>query len=331
MPAAAIPDIGSVLVGRYQLTQEIGRGGCAVVFEARDHRLNRVVAIKLPIAVAGDSAKLSRFAREARVIASIQHPNVCAVLDSGYMEDGTPFLVMERLFGESLRSTVNRVGRLEVREAIAVGLQLLCALDSVHTAGVVHRDVKPDNIILVARPGCDSLVKLLDFGLCRRAITRRQDEETMTCEGAIVGTPEYMAPEQVLGSTSLDVRVDVYAVGVVLYEALTGQRAFFSKNLRDILSGVMHKKIPPLRLLRSDVPVSLEAIVAKAMHRNPTQRHSSAAELQDDLNRVRTEIARRSMRRPTPTNSWDLPTRRIVRRPPPITRAPETLTPLARH
>ena len=179
--------VGTVLVGRYELLQEIGRGGCAAVFEAHDHRLSRIVAVKLP--TGGDSAKLSRFAREARVIASIHHPNVCAVLDSGYAEDGLPFIVMERLFGESLRSSINRSVKLGVSEAIAIGLQLLSALDAVHAAGIVHRDVKPDNIILVTRGGCDPLVKLLDFGLLRHASRRRSDEETMTCEGAIVGTP----------------------------------------------------------------------------------------------------------------------------------------------
>ena len=144
----------------------------------------------------------------------------------------------------------------------------------------------------------------------------------MTCEGALVGTPEYMAPEQVLGSTSLDVRVDIYAVGVVLYEALTGDRAFFSKNVRDILSGVMTKKLLPLRQVRRDAPRSLEAVVARAMDRNPARRHQTALELMDDLVAVREEIADASAhaaQRRRDAEPWDLPTtplqRRLPRRP----------------
>jgi serine/threonine-protein kinase len=331
MALAELPMIGSVLVRRYELVEEIGRGGCAVVFEALDHRLGRVVAVKLPTSSSGDAAKVSRFARESRVLSSIHHPNVCGVLDSGIAEDGTPFLVMERLFGESLRESVARLGRLRLGEAIAVGIQLLCALEAVHAAGIVHRDVKPDNIILVTRGGCDPLVKLLDFGLCRRAASRRREEETMTCEGAIVGTPEYMAPEQVLGSMSLDVRVDLYAVGVILYEALTGDRAFFSNSLRDTLSGVMTKKIRPLRRIRPDAPASLEAIVARAMNREPARRYQSAVAFQADLIAVRAEVSRLATPPPRPrpvprqvNDAWDFPTRRFQRafprpgpRPPP--------------
>ncbi len=282
--------VGTVLLQRYELLREIGRGGCAAVFEAHDHRLGRVVAIKFPLTAVGGTARASRFTRETQVIAQVHHPNVCAVLDSGVVEDGTPFLVMERLYGESLRAVLVRCGRLGINESIAIALQLLSALDAVHGAGIVHRDIKPDNIVLVTRGGCDPLVKLLDFGLCRRA-AGRETEETMTCEGALVGTPEYMAPEQVLGSVALDVRVDLYAVGVVLYEALTGDRAFFSKNVRDILSGVMTKKIPPLRHVRKEAPASLESVLLRAMNRHPRLRHPSAVELQEDLIAVQGEMA----------------------------------------
>ncbi|MBX3224545.1 MAG: serine/threonine protein kinase [Labilithrix sp.] len=314
--SSQVPAIGTLLVNRYELVKELGRGGCAIVFEAHDHRLSRMVAVKIPIGIAGDTAKMGRFAREARVIASIHHPNVCAVLDSGFTEDGAPFLVMERLFGESLRATINRAKQLGVGEAIAIGLQLLSALDAVHAAGIVHRDIKPDNVILVSRGGCDPLVKLLDFGLCRRAARRRDGEDTMTCDGAIVGTPEYMAPEQVLGSTSLDVRVDIYAVGVVLYEALTGERAFLAKTVRDILSGVMNKRIRPLREVRKDAPRSLEVVVARAMDRDPARRPQTASELQDDLVAVKEEMAAAAQRR-SEAEAWELPTTRFVRRPPP--------------
>ena len=316
---APIPSIGTVLVDRYELREEIGRGGCAIVFEASDRRLGRTVAVKLPYGVAYDSVRMSRFGRESRIIASIQHPNVCAVLDTGRTEDGTPFLVMERLFGASLRATVARLGRLPIGDAIAVGVQLLSALDTVHRAGIVHRDVKPDNIVIVPRAGYEPLVKLLDFGLCRRAGSRRRgEEETMTCDGALIGTPEYMAPEQVLGSVAIDVRVDLYAVGVVLYESLTGDRAFFSKSVREILTGVISKRVPPLREQRPEAPSALEAVVTRAMHREPRRRYQTASAFQADLHAVRAEINL------LPYEASEAPTRpirRFVRPPPPPSHA----------
>jgi serine/threonine-protein kinase len=158
----------------------------------------------------------------------------------------------------------------------------------------------------------------------------------MTCEGAIVGTPEYMAPEQVLGSMSLDVRVDLYAVGVVLYEALTGNRTFFSKDLHEILSGVMTKKVPSLRQLRPEVPSSLERVIARAMARDPAKRYQTAAELQKHLIAVREELSALPAAPPRhraalPSGNWDAPTTRMARhlRPSPIARAPETLTTIA--
>ena len=308
--------VGDMVAERYELTREIGRGGCAIVFEVHDHRLGRVVALKVPVGFAGDSAKVSRFNRESRVIASIHHPNVCAVLDSGEADDGTPFLVMERLYGESLRASVAKAGRLGINEALAVGLQLLSALDAVHAAGIVHRDIKPDNLVLVSRGGCDPLVKLLDFGLCRRASRERIDEETQTIDGAIIGTPEYMAPEQVLGMSALDIRVDLYAVGVVLYEALTGVRAFHSKNVREILTSVMNKRVSPLRELRRDAPPRLEAVLTRAMQRRPQDRYPTAAAFQEDLIDIRGEIS--AIGRKAQATIWDAPTTKYER---PIRRA----------
>jgi serine/threonine protein kinase len=317
-----VPAIGSMLVNRYELTAEIGRGGCAAVFEAHDHRLGRIVAIKVPLGFTGDSIKTARFERESRVISSIHHPNVCAVLDNGSTSRGTPFLVMERLFGESLRTLLGRRQQLHVNDTISIGLQLLSALDAVHAVGIIHRDIKPDNLILVGRGGCDPIVKLLDFGLCRRSShepSMHDREHTMTTDGAIVGTPEYMAPEQVVGAKP-DVRVDIYAVGVVLYEMLTGDRTFFAKTVREILTGVMNKRVRPVRELRRDVPRSLEAVVARAMAREPTRRYGSAMELQDALVEVKQElalVARAAQHRASTAAEWEQPTTkfRAIERP----------------
>lgn len=311
-----VPALRTVLDNRYELTEEIGRGGCAAVFEAHDHRLGRAVAVKVPVGFLGDATKIARFQRESRVVSSIHHPNVCAVLDTGATPRGTPYLVMERLFGDSLRVVLSRRERLAVSDTISIALQLLSALDAVHSVGIIHRDIKPDNIILVGRGGCDPIVKLLDFGLCRRSSAGVSPEATMTADGAIVGTPEYMAPEQVLG-TKPDVRVDTYAVGVVMYEMLTGDRTFFAKTVREILSGVMNKRVRPIRDLRRDVPRTLEAIVAKAMSRDPNHRFQTAVELQEALCTVKHEMAAvaraaqvKALERPE-SPEWEMPTARI--------------------
>jgi serine/threonine-protein kinase len=342
MASGEVPALRTMLGHRYELTAEIGRGGCAVVFEAHDHRLGRAVAVKIPVGFQGDLTKIARFERESRVISAIHHPNVCAVLDNGTTPRGAPFLVMERLFGESLRTVLGRRERLGVADTLAIALQLLSAIDAVHAVGIIHRDIKPDNIILVGRGGCDPIVKLLDFGLCRRSHQGANQEMTMTAEGAIVGTPEYMAPEQVLGSKP-DVRIDTYAVGVVMYEMLTGDRTFFAKTVREILSGVMNKRVRPIRDLRRDVPRSLQQIVAKAMSREPNQRFQTAAEFQEALCAVKYEMAavaraaqikalERDSSAPSETQhaDWELPTARIkpARRPPP---APEPATRVRRE
>ena len=347
MASGEIPALRTMLGSRYELREEIGRGGCAVVFEALDHRLGRTVAVKVPLGFHGDMTKIARFERESRVISAIHHPNVCAVLDNGTTSRGAPFLVMERLFGDSLRVVLARRDRLPVADVVSISLQLLSAIDAVHAVGIIHRDIKPDNIVLVGRGGCDPIVKLLDFGLCRRSHQTANQEATMTADGAIVGTPEYMAPEQVLG-TKPDVRIDTYAVGVVMYEMLTGDRTFFAKTIREILNGVMNKRIRPIRDLRRDVPRALEAIVHKAMSRDPNQRFQSAVEFQDALCAVKHEMAAvaraaqvRALERessPPPLRErepeWDMPTARLkspaqrVTRPPP---APEPATRVRRE
>lgn len=305
MTDAALPQVGTLLDGRYELVSQLGKGGCAVVFEAIDLRLERQVAVKFPWTSDGSPAKIGRFGRESRVIASIQHPNVCAAVDSGESFDGRPYLVMERLYGESLRVTLQRVGRLRVGDALSIGLQLASAIGAVHEAGIVHRDVKPDNIVLVTRGGCEPLVKLLDFGLCREVSVRDDNDETRTIEGAIVGTPEYMAPEQILGSGRIDGRVDMYALGLVLYETLTGDRPFYSHNVREVLRAVMKKSLPPLCDLRPDAPRSLEYLLECATSRSASKRPASAEEFYEGLINARRDLELGVVRQPAPSYSWE--------------------------
>jgi eukaryotic-like serine/threonine-protein kinase len=312
----------TVLAGRYALRAEIGRGGCAVVYEAQDLRLGRVVALKLVRSGARDTQAHARLAREARAGAAIHHPNVCGLSDAGYLEDGRPYLVMERLQGETLTALLQRRGVLAFEEAIDIGLQLLSALDAAHNVGVVHRDVKPDNVFLVQRAGCAPLVKLLDFGMCRRASAQLEDDMTLTNAGQVVGTPEYMSPEQVSGKRSFDARIDVYAVGVMLYEALTGQRAFIGKDAREVVVSVLSRNLPAIRSLRSDIPTTLEHVIARAMARDPHVRYSSATKFQRDLLEAKAQIQaqramqtsrrRRSIEEPErQVDEWDAPTRQL--------------------
>jgi serine/threonine-protein kinase len=308
------------VANRYEILGEIGRGGCAVVYEARDRNLGRLVAIKVLLSRGRDGAAAERFAREARVAAAIHHPNVCTVIDAGSLPDGRPFIVMERLWGESLRKCLVRTGAIDARVMIDLAIQVLSGLEAVHAMGIVHRDVKPDNVFLVQRPGYPPLVKLLDFGMCRSSASALDDEpmpaddRTLTFAGTVVGTPEYMAPEQVSGTRTFDARIDIYAVGVVLYEALTGTRAFTAPDVRAVLVSVLVKTLPPLRSLRPDLPPSLEWIVSRAIDRNPRARYATARELRHDLSAART-----SLFAPRPRESGvrlrddvDLPTRRMI-------------------
>ena len=232
----------------------------------------------------------------------------------------------ERLYGETLRQCLGRLGRLDADTSIDIALQLLSGLEAVHALGIVHRDIKPDNVFLVQRIGCMPLVKILDFGLCRRANAMAEpmpiDDRTLTRVGTVVGTPEYMAPEQAQGHRDFDARIDLYAVGVVMYEALSGTRAFAAPDARQVLMSVITKALPPLRSIHADIPPLVDRIVARAVERNPRARYRTASEFLDDLLAAKEhlllardydsgEITRAEAS--GAGNEWDMPTRRFHR------------------
>jgi serine/threonine-protein kinase len=318
------------------LLQEIGRGGCAIIYEAHDLRRGRIVAVKLVKSTARDTQANARLAREARASAALDHPNVCSLEDAGQLPDGRPYLVMERLHGETLTHRLRRSGTLSSYEAIDVALQLLSALDAAHRKGIVHRDVKPDNVFLIPRPDQTPFVKLLDFGMCRRVSPTNSDDMTLTRAGQVVGTPEYMSPEQVSGKRTFDARIDLYAVGVILYEVLSGQRAFPGKDAREVVISVLVRALPPLRSIRPDVPPALHDVVTRAMDRDPASRYSSAASFQRDLLDAKAQLDARyqraqlaraegwhdqrqeQRRAPQPAwlePEWEEPTRQLMRQP----------------
>ncbi len=318
---------GGLLVNRYQLLGEVARGGCGAVFEGHDLHLDRLVAIKILQADGFDRAAAARFAREARVAAAIHHPNVCTVTDSGMLENGSPFIVMERLYGETLRAYNTRVGRIDAEEAIEIAVQMLSGLEAAHVLGIVHRDMKPENVFVLRPPGGLPLVKLLDFGMCRRQsasmLSLDADDHSLTRAGTVVGTPEYMAPEQASGRRKFDQRIDLYAVGVMLYEMLTGTRAFTGPDPRSVLVSVLARQLPSVRTIRPELPVAVDRIVARAVERDPRARYASTGEYQNDLLHARTALRRQRQARADVEARhrsdghrapWDLPTMRNLTR-----------------
>ena len=271
--------VGSVLAARYRLEQALGEGGMGRVFAAVDQQLGRRVALKLIRTDVQDDSARDRFLREARAAAVLTHPNACQLFEVAE-HDGNPFLVMELLEGESLADRLAR-GPMPKDEAIAVILPLMDALAKFHEAGLIHRDLKPSNVFLTPQG-----VKLLDFGLARS--TQRDDAVTapaLTVPGAIAGTMRYMAPEQLTGDP-IDARTDVFALGVMLFEMLTGRVPFGRGSNADWLNAVLTKDPPPL----GDPALStLEPIVARALQRSPEDRFPSVEEMATALRELTEE------------------------------------------
>jgi serine/threonine protein kinase len=266
------PRIGTTLDGRYRIVDELASGGMGVVYRGERLGLGRSVAIKfLHAHMAADSSFLKRFAIEARAMARLQHPHCAAVIDFG-VEGEEPYVVMDLVAGESLRSLLDR-GRLPPWRALGIMRQVLSGLAHAHSHGITHRDIKPDNVMVDAAGSFGDQVRILDFGLAKL----REGASALTT-GFVVGTPSYMAPEQTL-ALPVDERTDIYACGVVLFEMLTGEKPFQAEETVDVL--VMHRKTPPPRLVDKapDLRFSdeLEAAVLQAMAKDPGHRFTSAA------------------------------------------------------
>jgi serine/threonine-protein kinase len=271
-------------LGPYEVVRPLGKGGMGEVYEARDPRLQRAVAIKvLPAHVRGDATLLSRFQREARALSSLSHPHVCAVYDVG-SEGDVDFLVMERLEGESLRDRLER-GAMPLGEALEVAVEIAGALDAAHRRGIVHRDLKPGNVMLT-KAGA----KLLDFGLALRRAPDPPDALSDaptatapdTAAGTILGTLPYMAPEQVEGREA-DARTDVFAFGAVLHEMVTGRRAFDAKSQASLVAAILEKQPPPPSTLQPLAPPALDRVVRTCLAKDPDERWQSAADLRREL------------------------------------------------
>lgn len=276
--------VGSTIKDRYHLVRLIGDGGVGAVYKAADQLLRRFVAIKLlhPTTARKPEA-VERFLREARSAAGIGHPNVTDVLDFGE-ERGQPFLVMEYLRGRSLSHAIAHDGRFSVERSCAIATHSLAGLAAAHHRGILHRDLKPANLMLIAQFGDPDFVKVCDFGFATLIGPRSVDEaRSLTPARTLVGTPAYAAPERLRGDDKPDPRMDVYSMGVVLYEMLAGRRPFDGSTFQELSQKVRQEPPPPLRYLRPDVPEMLERIVMKALGKERETRWRDAEEFADAL------------------------------------------------
>jgi eukaryotic-like serine/threonine-protein kinase len=266
-----------VLLDRYEVGRLLGAGGMAEVFEGRDRLLARRVAIKvLQAQFARDPSFLIRFKREAQAAASLSHPNIVGVYDTG-TEDGTHFIVMEYVDGRTLKEVIRAEGPLYPERAAEICADVCLALSAAHARGLIHRDIKPGNVMLTP----EGKVKVMDFGIARATTS-----ETITQTAAVVGTAQYISPEQAQGQT-VDYRSDLYSLGCCLYEMLTGTVPFTGATPVAIAYRHVREDPTPPRQLNPDVPAPLEAICLKAMAKLPDNRYQTAAEFQDDLERFR--------------------------------------------
>jgi len=266
-----------VLLDRYEVGRLLGAGGMAEVFEGRDRLLARRVAIKvLQAQFVRDPSFLIRFKREAQAAASLSHPNIVGVYDTG-TEDGTHFIVMEFVDGRTLKDVIRAEGPLYPERAAEICADVCGALIAAHARGLIHRDIKPGNVMLTP----DGKVKVMDFGIARATTS-----ETITQTAAVVGTAQYISPEQAQGQ-AVDYRSDLYSVGCCLFEMLTGTVPFTGATPVAIAYRHVREDPTPPRMLNPDVPAPLEAICLKAMAKLPDNRYQTAAEMHDDLQRFR--------------------------------------------
>jgi serine/threonine-protein kinase len=270
---------GDVIDGRYEVRSDLGRGAGGMVFEARHQFTGRTVALKI-VAPGADQAQLAeiraRLVREARALAAAHHPGIVEVLDGGVLADGTPYFVMEKLEGRSLEGLLAARRKIAIEDVAAVGLQICDALGTAHKAGVVHRDLKPSNVFVVRERDGVERVKIVDFGTAQVA---NPDADTkLTGSGAVLGTPAYMAPEQLLAEPDVDSLSDIYALGVTLVECVTG-RVPYEGNYQKVLLQVCSTTPPPsLRQVFPDLDPTLAAVLQRAVAKKRADRFPSALE-----------------------------------------------------
>ncbi|MGE0784083.1 MAG: protein kinase [Sandaracinaceae bacterium] len=269
--------LGRLIDGRYRVERCLGAGGMGSVYEAEQVGMGRKVALKiLHVQLAKDPNVLRRFKNEARASATLGHPNIAQAFDFGRTEDGAPFIAMELLRGRNLAEVIAEEGALAFDRAIAITDRIADALDAAHAAGIVHRDVKPENVLLLD----GDAVKVLDFGISK---FNDGTSSVATRTGTFLGSPTYMAPEQVKDASRADARTDVYALGAVLYAMLTGRPMFSESSLPMLIIAITHDPPPPIASLRPDVSPALAALVARLTDKLPDRRPQTMADVRAEL------------------------------------------------
>jgi serine/threonine protein kinase len=277
--------VGATLSGRYLVTRKVGQGGMGEVYEATHTLIGKRVAVKVLLEkYARREAIVQRLEQEARLASSCQNEHIIDITDFGVTDDGRTFVVMEYLDGESLAECLARETRLSEQRALRIISQAASALAAAHAKGIVHRDIKPENLFLLRRKDQD-FVKVVDFGISKslRASDETEEQPRLTQTGMVLGTPLYMSPEQARGDDELDARVDVYALGVILYEATTGRVPFVGTNYLSVISQVLNEEPRPPRELRPELSEEFEAVVLRAMSKDRAERYPSANGLLNDI------------------------------------------------
>ena len=272
-----LPIVGAEIAGKYRIESILGQGGMGAVFAARNVMTGKRVAIKWLLPEHAASNTRDRLVREAQCAASIDHPNVVDIYDVGEHQGGL-FLVMEYLRGKPLSEVLAERGRLDPEELIALLVPVMRGVHAAHLAGVIHRDLKPENIILSESDG-QIVPKVVDFGVSKNIGASALPNSSLTRTGALVGTPHYMALEQVDGSNAIDGRTDVYAFGVLLYRSLTGAFPFDGTSLGEVILKIGTKDPPPMRLIRPELPAGLDTLVLRALSRDRNKRFHDLEEL----------------------------------------------------
>jgi serine/threonine protein kinase len=276
VPNAEVPtgEVAPDRIGRYAIERKLGAGGMGIVYAARDERLQRTVALKTLSLLSEDPTARKRFWREARAAASVNHPNVCQIYEIGE-EAGELFIAMELLEGEVLSERLRR-GSLSAAQAVPIGLDMLSALSALHARGIVHRDLKPSNVFITPHG-----VKLLDFGLARPELEVSLDPASeLTMPGMVMGTPRYMAPEQITGET-VDGRSDLFAAGAILFEMLAGRPAFTGRTIVEIVHATQYEHPPALA--GSPAVAALDRVIRHALSKRPAERPATADEMAAEL------------------------------------------------
>jgi eukaryotic-like serine/threonine-protein kinase len=280
--------VGSTLSGRYLVTRKVGQGGMGAVYEATHTLIGKRVAVKVLLEkYAQREAIVKRLKQEAQLASSIGNEHIIDITDFGNTEDGRTFVVMEFLEGESLAECLTRDPKLPEQRILRIAAQTASALAAAHAKGVVHRDIKPENIFLLKRKEQD-FVKVVDFGISKslRATDEQEEQVRLTQTGMVLGTPLYMSPEQARGDEDLDHRVDIYALGIIMYEAASGRVPFSGNNYLSVISQVLNEDPKPLREIRPELSDEFEAIVQKAIAKDRTDRYTDSNAMLADLNAV---------------------------------------------